>query len=145
MIQPLATMPMQCLDSLMTTLGLPQADYMGGAAAGLRMPLPEWQRTKNRKGVKKNVSQGMWIGTIMALAPLTRKPGESPTHSADGDDTDECDDEDILPSEEEDSCLVPAPADPYGGPPAELGDRSKLEPASTPAIFGIASSLFEST
>ncbi|KAL1420327.1 hypothetical protein MTO96_024411 [Rhipicephalus appendiculatus] len=133
-IEPMAPEQARRFGSLVTGFGLPPVDDSGDSAVFLNLPWPMWHRLTQRNIVRKNVERGRRI-VFIGLAPLpTPKPEESPKRQADGDDKDDCDDGDLLPLEQPDSCSAPPPTDPDRSPPTEQGEDCKLESASTPQL-----------
>ncbi|KAL3225699.1 hypothetical protein MRX96_049153 [Rhipicephalus microplus] len=94
-VEPVAAVPLHCLDGLISGFGLPPVDYTDGVAVFVRTSLPVWKRLMRRwrRYVGKDVARGQRI-TAFAMFPMRwPKPEEYPTHRDNGDDTNGFDDE----------------------------------------------------
>uniref|UniRef100_A0A224YQC8 Protein containing eIF 4EBP domain n=1 Tax=Rhipicephalus zambeziensis TaxID=60191 RepID=A0A224YQC8_9ACAR len=134
LIKPMAPEQARRLGSLVTGFGLPPTDDSGGSAVCLDVPWPMWHRLTRRNIVRNNVKRGRRIALIVLAPALTPKPEVSPKRHADGDGKDDCDDGDLLPLEQPESCSAPPPTGPDRSPPTVQGDDWKLESASTPQL-----------
>ncbi|KAL3205581.1 hypothetical protein MRX96_040757 [Rhipicephalus microplus] len=99
-VEPVATVPLHCLDGLITRFRLPPVDYTDGVAVFVRTLLPVWKRLMRwwRRYVGKDVARGQRI-TAFATFPMHWPTlEESPTRRDKGDDTNDFDDNHCAPS-----------------------------------------------
>ncbi|KAL3207780.1 hypothetical protein MRX96_052637 [Rhipicephalus microplus] len=123
-VEPVATVPLHCLDGLISGFGLPPVDYTNGVAVFVRTSLPLWKRLMRRwrRYVGKDVARGQRITAFAAFPMHWPKLEESPTRRDNGDATNDFHDGLPLPLEELDSCSAHAPTEPDPSAPTDQGD-----------------------
>ncbi|XP_075730767.1 uncharacterized protein LOC142774263 [Rhipicephalus microplus] len=94
-VEPVAAVPLHCLDGLISGFGLPPVDYTDGVAVFVRTSLPVWKRLMRRwrRCVGKDVARRQRITAFTMFPMRWPKAEEYPTRRDNGDDTNGFDDE----------------------------------------------------